>query len=172
MKLRSPSTAKLAILLSLAIATTSGLYASKTAKSVSVVKADVEKLVQDERSLQASSKRALQVLERTSAPPKLNTVLSTLLVDVMRLRLENGITVAAVNPGTHVPTAGASPVSAMTQKMEASTVVSTRVNVRGNYANYEGLLRYVEQLRTLPVAVVYFKVEGRQFELGLRAYGV
>lgn len=148
------------------------MYAHKTAKAVSVVKADLEKLVQDERSLQASSKQALLVLETSRTPQKLDTVLSTLLVDVMRLRLENGITVAAVTPGTHVPTAGASPVSAMAQAMDASKVISTRVNVRGNYANYEGLLRYVEQLRMLPVAVVYFKVEGRQFELGLRAYGV
>lgn len=130
------------------------------------------KLEQDERALKTSSGEALKVLVTAAEPQPLDKVLSTLLVDIMRLRLANGVTVSAVTPGTNVPTAGASPVSAMSQPVDSSSVNSTRVNVRGNYANYEGLLRYVEQLRKLPVAVVYFKVEGRQFEIGLRAYGV
>ena len=172
MKLSSQSIAKLAILLSLVIATTSGLYANRTAKSLSVAKSDLSKLEQDERSVKQSSNEVLRLLKTPSEAPALDTVVSGLLVNVMRLRLENGITVSAVNPAVNVATTGSSPVSALAKKLESSDVQSARVNVRGTYDNYEGLLTYIEQVRKQSVAVVYLKIEGQQFELGLRAYGV
>lgn len=137
-----------------------------------MAKADLTKLAQDERSLKQSSNELLTLLKQTSEPLVLDKVVAGMLVNIMQLRLENGITVSAVNPGTNVATTGASPVSALAKKMESSDVQSARVNVRGTYDNYEGLLTYIEQVRKQSVAVVYLKIEGQQFELGLRAYGV
>lgn len=135
-------------------------------------KAQLAKLVQDERSMQQSSSEILRLLTQTSEPATLDTVMAGLLVDISRMRLENGITVSAVNPGVNIATTGASPVGALAKKLEASDVQSARVNVRGTYDSYEGLLTYVEQVRKHSVAVVFLKIEGQTFELGLRAYGV
>lgn len=137
-----------------------------------MAKSNLSKLEQDERSLKQSSSEVLRLLTTPSEAPALDTVMSALLVNIMRLRLENGIIVSAVNPAVNVATTGSSPVSALAQKMESSAVQSARVNVRGTYDNYEGLLAYIEQVRKQSVAVVYLKIEGQQFELGLRAYGV
>jgi hypothetical protein len=172
MKLSSQSIAKLVILLSLVIATTSGLYAHRTTKSISTAKANLAKLEQDEKSLRQSSGEMLKLLTKTSEPPSLNTVVASLLVTVMRQRLENGVSISTVNPATSIASNGTAPVKSLAKAFESSDVLSTRVNVRGTYDNYEGLLSYIEQVRKQSVAVVYLKIDGQQFELGLRAYGV
>jgi hypothetical protein len=136
------------------------------------VKADLAKLQKDEASLKQSGGQLLPLLKQKSEPLALDTVVSNMLVSVMQARLESRITVSAVNPGTNIATNGASPISALANRLESSDVQSARVNVRGTYEDYEGLLSYIEKVRKQSVAVVYLKIEGQQFELGLRAYGV
>lgn len=139
---------------------------------MSLAKTAIAKLQQDQSDLKRSSTALSDLLQHQSEAPKLDVVTADLLVAVMHERLEHGITVAAVTPGKTVATQGASALAQMADKVEQTEVRSARVNVRGNYDNYAGLLGYIDTLRGTSVAVVYLKVEGRQFELGLRAYGL
>lgn len=163
--------AKLAILLSLIIGTTSAFYAHKTKGTIAVTKTAITKLENDVRELKKSRTVAQDLLQHQAEAPTLDTAITNLLVAVMRERLENGISVASVLPAKNVLASESATFDKLADSLDGTTLKSARFNVRGNYTSYEGFLNYVAKLRELPVAVVYMKVEANSFEVGLRAYG-
>jgi hypothetical protein len=171
MKRSSSSIAKLVILLSLIIGTTSVIYANKWKVAAGAVRSDVSKLTGNLRELSTSKAAVQNVLVTPAEAPTLDFSLSSLLVQIMKERLNSGISVSSVLTSKNVSASEAASFDKIADSLDGTPLKSARLNVRGTYQTYDGLMGYVAKMRELPVAVVFMKVEGNQFELGLRAYG-
>lgn len=97
--------------------------------------------------------------------------MSDTLLAVMDNRVRYGISVGTIAP--HKPSTGSSlaEFTQLADNVPGSTVPSVRINIRGTYRGLEGFNGYLAELRKLPLAIAYLKVEGTTFELGLRVYG-
>jgi hypothetical protein len=110
-------------------------------------------------------------LDPDADSPTLSSALSETLIEIMKDRTEYGVTVSSVLPQKSTGGAGSAPLSKLQDPVPSTKVNSVRVNVRGSYTDYEGFLHYIQAVRKLPVSVVYMKIDGQGFLLGLRVYG-
>lgn len=164
--------AKVLLLLFIGIAATSAFYGKKSYQEIPILKGQVEKnrktlvdLEKDGQALQAE-------LRPDAAKIDMNVALSDVLLALMDNRIRYGINVG--NIASHKAAAGNAAVAEFSQLAEVvpgSTIPSVRLNVRGTYRGYDGLTGYLNELRKHPAAIVYLKVEGSTFDLGLRVYG-
>jgi hypothetical protein len=172
MKLNSLSLAKLVILLSVGIGATSALYADKTKAKVLVAKQNSAKLEKEVRDTGTAKNELSRILTKNVSAQRLDAVVATLMVRILAERLSTGITIGSMSPGKQVSTSGTATFDQLADPLDGTDIRTVRLNVRGSYETYEGLLQYVSKLRELPVSVVQLKIEARQFEIGVRAYGI
>ncbi|MNR71660.1 hypothetical protein D3C71_22910 [compost metagenome] len=97
--------------------------------------------------------------------------MSELVLDIYNQRLRYGITVSTATPTAVSTGSSAAALDSLSQDVPGTSVKSVRLNVRGSYSDYQGLLGYLNKLQESPVSIVHLKVENQNFELGLRAYG-
>lgn len=95
-----------------------------------------------------------------------------LMLDVYNLRLKHGVTIGTVAPGKFSGSGGIAPLEALGDVVPGTDVNSTRLDIRGTYSDYLGLLAYIEDLQAHAVSVVHLRVQEQTFELGLRVYAV
>lgn len=150
---------------------TSWYYGKQFAEKAVVLKHKEEKQRQEEQRLAASYQTLSGMLSPDAARIDLTTAFSDLLIAIMANRVENGIVISSVTPHKNPGNSGVAETTRLRELVPGTSVGSIRVNVRGNYATFDGLTHYLQALRTHPVSVTYLKVEERNFELGLRVYG-
>ncbi|MBC8738469.1 hypothetical protein F6X40_16970 [Paraburkholderia sp. UCT31] len=172
MKSKSQWSAKTLILLCLALGTTSVIYGNRLQSQVADLTAKRQHAEQQERSVT----HAYEELAATMNPADtervvLDTQISETLIEVMKNRLEYDVTVGTISTAKRAGASGMSRTDLLKEKVPTTGVQSIRVNVRGSYNDFDGFTHYLKALRTLPLAIVALKVEGKNFELGLRVYG-
>jgi hypothetical protein len=172
MKFASILSAKVLILLFIGIAGTSVFYGKNFHQEVPGLKnqlAKAEKVLVD---LEKDGRVLQQNLTPDSSRIELTNALSNALLAIMDNRVRYGIYVGSIAP--HKNAVGNTSVAEFSQLAEVvpgSTVPSVRMNIRGTYRGLAGLTSYLAELRKQPLAIVYLKVAGNTFELGLRVYG-
>ena len=171
MKLKSQWSARIVVLLCLALGTTSWLYGKRVHQDLEDVQSQEESLVSTTKDAEAASRMMTQMLRPDAASPTLSAALSDTLIEIMKDRIEYGVTVSSVLPHKNTGGAGAAQLSKLQDPVPSTAVGTVRVNVRGTYSDYDGFLRYIQAIRKLPVAVTYLKIDGLTFLLGLRIYG-
>ncbi len=147
------------------------LYAQHAKTTITAKRTVIAKLEGEARTLRSDQEDVDRLLTQKSEPKTLESALTNMLVILMRERNEDGISLATVLPAQTGPGNATLPMSALAEPVGVSNLKSARINVRGGYQSYDGLKEYLHALRTLPIALVYLKVEGNTFEMGLRAYG-
>lgn len=131
--------------------------------------AEAEKTLID---LEKNGRVLLQNLNRDPSRVQLTTALSDTLLAIMDNRIRYGIYVGNLAP--HKTASGNSSVADFSQLSEdvpGVSVPSVRMNIRGTYRGFAGLTGYLAELRKQPLAIVYLKIGGNSFDLGLRVYG-
>lgn len=111
-----------------------------------------------------------EMLKQDVSPQPLEQVTGQALLNVYNLRTAHGINVNQVSPGK----LGASvdtPVTELAEDVPGSSLKSVKVNLTGTYTSYFGLLNYIKDLQTGPVALTRMKVQDNSFELSVRVYG-
>jgi hypothetical protein len=173
MNFKSASFAKTLILLSLVIGSTSGWYAHRQSGLNAASAARVKTLAGELGTLDAAWREMSAVLEPAAQPADaLDQALARLRLRLEHLQVAHGV---ALSQTTLARRAGseARPVSELAETLKGTAVHTLRVDVRGTYADYEGLLAYLREIRRdAPVAVVSLNVRDNLFELALRVYGV
>lgn len=86
-------------------------------------------------------------------------------------RLESEVSVSNVLAGSGGRTSGAVELDRLASQVPGTSIKTLRINVRGTYRNHSKFLDYLEALRHEGMAIVHLKVDGSNFELGLRVYG-
>lgn len=114
-----------------------------------------------------------EVLQESDAEPMaVGEALAQLRLRLEHLQVGHGITLAQTTLSNRAG-GDAIPVSQLAQTLKNTPVKSLRVDVRGTYSDYEGLLAYLQEIRRgVAVAVVAMDVRANQFEVSLRVYGV
>lgn len=171
MKLKSQWSARIVVLLCLALGTTSWLYGQRVHTDLQDLQSQESSLTSSSREAETAARQMSQTLVSDSQSLTLSAALSDTLIEVMKDRTEYGVTVSSVLPHKNTGSAGAASLSKLQDPVPSTKVNSVRVNVRGAYSDYEGFLHYIQALRKLPVSVVYMKIDGKNFQLGLRIYG-
>lgn len=164
--------AKLLILLFIGIGATSAFYGKKIHQELPVLKGQLSKAEKTLVELEKDGSALEMHLTKDATLIPLSTALSDALLSVMDNRVRYGIYVGNIAP--HKSAAGNASVAEFSQLSEnvpGSSVPSVRMNIRGTYRGFEGLTGYLAELRKQPAAIVYLKVDGNAFELGLRVYG-
>lgn len=172
MKFASILSAKVLILLFIGIAATSAFYGKKIYQEIPALKGQLSKSEKTLVELDKDGQALEQHLTPDAARIPLTNALSNALLSVMDNRVRYGIYVGNIAP--HKSAAGNASVAEFSQLSEnvpGSSVPSVRMNIRGTYRGLEGLIGYLAELRKQPAAIVYLKVDGNAFELGLRVYG-
>lgn len=118
-----------------------------------------------------SNKAITTSLAPDGIPVVLNDQFSDLLIRIMNKRVEHGVTIATVIPHKNQGISAVTDTSKIKEQVPGTSVSSIRLNIKGAYSTYEGLGNYIKDLRTMPVSIVHLKVQGNNFELGVRVYG-
>lgn len=171
MKLKSQWSARIVVLLCLALGTTSWLYGQRVHAGLEDLQSQASSLASSTKEAEAAQRQMFGSLDPDSDSPTLSAALSETLIEIMKDRTEYGVTVSSVLPQKSTGGAGSAPLSKLQDPVPSTKVNSVRVNVRGSYTDYEGFLHYIQAVRKLPVSVVYMKIDGQGFLLGLRVYG-
>lgn len=130
------------------------------------------------RKEQVALKAAQQALQEMLTPsaassPPVETNLADTIVVLMKNRVEHGVSLSSVTShkvlrgGTSVQ-----PAANYVDKVPETSLKSIRINVKGTYEDYALLNRYLQVIRQRPLSIVFMKISGREFELGLRVYGM
>jgi hypothetical protein len=172
MKFASILSAKLLILLFTGIAATSAFYGKKIYQEIPVIKGKLLKAEKTIAGLEKDGQTLQANLTQDATPVPLNTALSNAILSVMDNRIRYGIYVGNIAPHkSGAGNAGMADFSQLSEKVPGSSVQSVRMNIRGTYRSLAGLTGYLAELRKQPAAIVYLKVNGDAFDLGLRVYG-
>lgn len=172
MKFASILSAKILILLFIGIAATSAFYGKKIYQEIPSLKSQLSKSEKSIVELEKDSQSLERYLKPDAARIPLNTALSNALLSVMDNRVRYGIYVGNIAPHKSAGgNANAAEFSQLSENVPGSSVPSVRINIRGTYRGLDGLIGYLAELRKQPAAIVYLKVDGNAFELGLRVYG-
>jgi hypothetical protein len=137
-----------------------------------------DKLKGDSRKLELANSRlqaevhAAAELNGGEASLPIDEAFSRTLIGVRQESGAYGVTVGAITPHKKTGGSGLTNLTAMTEHVPGTKVNSTRLNVRGSYTDYEGFARYLSSLGKYPLSVVYLKVSDKNYELGLRIYGL
>lgn len=172
MLFKSQSVAKLVLAALVGIASTSGYFAKEWHGQRVAAQG---KLVSSQRAT-ADAKKANEELTRVLTPGEpqmvMQDAMTGLMLDVYNLRLKHGVTVGSVAPGKFSGTGGVAQLDALSDVVPGTDVNSTRLDIRGSYSDYLGLLAYIKELQQHAVSVVHLRVQEQSFELGLRVYAV
>lgn len=95
---------------------------------------------------------------------------SNVMLDVLNSRLRHGITLDSSSPNKQ-GVGGFNKVQDLSEKVPNSSLYSLRVNLRGSYKTYAGLMNYLKELQVHPAAIVRLKVQEKSFEASIRIYG-
>lgn len=173
MNFKSASFAKILLLLSLAIALTSGWYARQQQATNAREAARAATLGAEQAALDAAWREMSAVLTpEASEPMPVDRALAQLRLRLEHLQVAHGVTLSQTTLARRAG-ADARPVAELAETLKATSVRTLRVDVRGAYTDYSELLAYLTELRRgAPVAVVSLSVRESLFELGLRVYGV
>jgi hypothetical protein len=171
MKFASILPAKVLIVLFIGIAGTSAFYGKKVQQDVPALAGQLKTAEKALGDLEKGSKTLEQYLKPDAARITLANAMSATLLAVMDNRIRYGINVGTIAP--HKPSTGSTVAefSQLADNVPGSTVPSVRIDIRGSYRGLEDLAGYLAELRKLPLAISYLKVEGNTFELGIRVYG-
>lgn len=93
------------------------------------------------------------------------------LLFLMKGQLAYGVSLSSVVANKQTGQANVTDAAALAEPVPNTPLRSIRLNVRGTYESYSGLLNYLAALRQRPVAIVHLKVEDKNFEMGVRIYG-
>jgi hypothetical protein len=171
MKFASILPAKVLILLFIGIAGTSAFYGKKLHQDIPALAGQLSTAEKALADLEKDSETLESHLTPDAAHITLNGAMSSTLLAVMDNRVRYGISIGTITP--HKPATGAptAEFSQLADNVPGSTVPSVRIDIRGMYRGLEGLNGYLSELRKLPLAISYLKVEGTSFEVGIRVYG-
>ncbi len=135
--------------------------------------ARIQSLEKDARALRASWAEMTKILQESDVEPMaVGEALAQLRLRLEHLQVGHGVTLAQTKLASRAG-GDAVAVSKLAQTVKNTPVKTLRVDVRGTYGDYEGLLSYLQEIRrSVPVAVVALDVRANQFEVSLRVYGV
>jgi hypothetical protein len=157
--------------LSLVIASTSGYFGNEWHTRASGAKRDVAmkkaELVKASESLALVTK---ELTPDTRAYP-LETALSSAMLKVFNDQISFNVSIAGASAGK----LGGSATSAAAEMADAvpgTKLQSVKLVLTGSYLEYPKLIEYLNNLTTLPIAVVGLKVSDKTFEATIRVYGV
>lgn len=163
--------AKVLILLFLGIGATSVYYGKTTHEQLQGLKGKVAKQEKKAKELLRDAKFMEENLQPDEKNIVLNEALADAVLSVMRNRLQYNITVGSITPHKNTGNSAVAPLEKLAEQVPGTKLKSIRFNLRGTYKDYTGLVGYLAELRKQPVAINYLKVEGENFELGIRVYG-
>ena len=158
-------------MLSLAIATTSVFVGRQLHDQLGSATSQLAKSRSQEEQASRSVSELRSVLQADSSDIQINQAFATTIAEVMRLRLPYAVTVSSVTPHKNAGNTGLANTENLKEPVPHSKLSGIRVNVRGTYSSLSDFMGYLGALRELPLSIVYFKVDDRNFELGLRIYG-
>jgi hypothetical protein len=172
MKYASILSAKVLILLFIGIAGTSVFYGKKYHEEIPTLKGQLSKSQKTLLDLEKDGQALQQHLTPDATRVQLQDALSNTLLALMDNRVRYGVNVGNIAPHKSAGTnGGVSEFSQLSETVPGTAIPSVRLNIRGTYKGFEGLTGYLAELRKQPLAIVYLKVTGNTFELGLRVYG-
>lgn len=96
------------------------------------------------------------------------------MLDIYNNRAMHGITLTSVAPAKIGATSnGMASTSTLADELPGVPAMkSVKVVIAGSYKTYPDLMEYLEGLKSLPVSLVSLKLQERNFEAGVRLYGV
>ena len=170
--MKSQSLAKVLLVALVAIASTSGYYAKTWQASLGSARASVQSAQQSLSTSERAFRELSEVLTPDETTLSLEEALSQAVLDVYNLRVPYGIVVTSATPSTAGGGPTAIPIGSLSEALpETKAVRSIRLNVRGTYTNYIGLLEYIQALQKNPLSVVFLQVRDQSYELSIRVYG-
>lgn len=153
-------------------ASISGYLVKDWSEQLSRANSSVSSAKQSAVASERAYKELSEVLtEAYSSDTSLQTRMSNLVLDIYNNRIANGVTVSTATPSKLGAAGMVSSVDSLAEVVPGTNVQSIRINVKGSYLNYQGLLNYVASFQRHPVSIVHLKVEGDTFHLGVRLYG-
>lgn len=174
MSYKSQSIAKILTALSVLTVLTSGHFGLEWYKKSLSARSTHAKLDKEFHELEQEKAELEKHLTKDGDMPGLDSTLSALMLDVYNNRAPYGITLTSVAPAKLGATSnGMAQASALAEDIPGtSSVKSVKVLVVGTYKTYPELVSYLSTLTKLPVSLVSLKVQDRNFEAGVRMYGV
>ena len=132
-----------------------------------------EKLRADTHKLNTANTQLKQRMSDQSADGSMpiDDAFSKTLIGLRRDAGDYGVSISAIAPHKKIGSSGLSSLQAMTEQVPSTSVKSVRINIRGSYTDYEGFMHYLTALKRYPVAIVFLKITGKSYELGIRIYG-
>ncbi|WP_146039481.1 hypothetical protein [Variovorax sp. WDL1] len=171
MSSKSQSTAKLLLVALVAIAATSGYYVKQWSQEAESAKSRLASVQRAAKEAERAHQELSSQLTPDTSSKSLQDAVTAVMLDVYNRRLPHAVTVASVAPGKFAASGSMSPLDTLTEVIPGTKVQSMRVNIRGTYSDYLGLLRYIKDMQAHPLSVVHLKVQDQAYELGLRVYG-
>jgi hypothetical protein len=165
----SQSTAKILFLASLVIAGGSAWYGVQLAHKISSTQQGI-KFAKQDQSQASTALQAMQKLLPGNEPTQLmDRAVENTVFTLQQARLNARVTLATLTPDAvskGVAGAAVAPTSIGGTKLMAVTL-----NVKGTYADYEGLNSYLATIRALPVAITRLKIDGTNFDVSVLVFG-
>jgi hypothetical protein len=171
MKSLSQPTAKILTLASLVIAAASYWYGSKQVHTVSTAKTAISFAQTDQAKARSTLDAMSKILPGHESVDPLNKTVETTVNALQQAKLAARVTIASIG-ATSTFNQGAGATKSMTPVSVGGTKLqSVTLTVRGTYADYEGLVSYLQAIRAMPVAMTRLKVDGNNVEFALMIFG-
>lgn len=162
---------KLLLALSIGIGLTSAYFGQQWVESNQALKSTVQKMTSQLREAQAAGDDLATALTPDKAPMTIDEAMSAVMLSVFNNRIPFEVSLAYTTPAKLTTGGSVSRLDALVEDIPGTALQSVRINLSGTYQNYEGLLGYLESLKSLPVAIVRLKVQDQTFDVALRVYG-
>lgn len=115
---------------------------------------------------------AAEIAQSLSPDTKVKGISETILElkDILQLssienqiELPTGISMERLN--------GKGTLSSVYEKVPGTEVTFVRFKIDGAYTHYENFLKFIADIQKMPISITSIRVEGKRFEIGLKAYG-
>lgn len=157
------------LLLSVAIAGTSGWYGYGLQKKTVAAKTKLSSVKTKEMQQKKESQELAGLLTNQNEPETLYTAVSYALLSLQAMQETHRVNLGSITAGK---SAGRGKTLAdSSEKLGGANLNALRLLIKGTYKEYEGLTQFIEAVRDMPVTITHVKVERNSFELGLRIYG-